>query len=488
MFSRVKSFLFENKNASQTVAKNTIWLSISNFGGRLIKAAIIIYGARALGTAGYGVFSYALTLAGFFTFFVDPGINSILIREGAGANTEERQSFFSAALVIKAIILLAVVFIILLIAPLFSTLPGSISLLPFVALIIVFDSTREVVSSLFRVEEKMQWDAAAFLFANISIVILGFVFLKTSATATSFTKAYALGTAAGALMAIWLARKNLLKIFSKISLRRIVSILNAAWPFAITSALGILFTNTDVLIISWMKNASDVGVYSAAIRILQILYIVPIVIQTSTLPILSRLAKKDQDKFRFVLEKTVSIIFFISIPISFGGAILGKEIMGFVFGPAYAVGGLAFSILMLGVSFDYAAGIMGNSVFAYNHQKTLIISSAIGGLSNVILDLLLIPRFGIAGSAIATIVTQILTNSYLWHAMKKLNRFYILNKMSKIITAGAVMLIITTLFSLLKVNLIINIAISGIIYISIIFILKEPLIREIKDVLNIAKI
>jgi len=92
MWQKIKSFLFKNGTSSQTVAKNTVWLSISNFGGRIIKAAIIIYGARVLGTAGYGVFSYAVTLAGFFTLFVDPGINSVLIREGAKASPEERQS------------------------------------------------------------------------------------------------------------------------------------------------------------------------------------------------------------------------------------------------------------------------------------------------------------------------------------------------------------------------------------------------------------
>ena len=86
MWQKIKSFLFENKTAKQTVAKNTVWLSISNFGGRLFKAAIIIYAARMLGAAGYGVFSYAVTLAGFFTLFVDPGINSVLIREGAKGN------------------------------------------------------------------------------------------------------------------------------------------------------------------------------------------------------------------------------------------------------------------------------------------------------------------------------------------------------------------------------------------------------------------
>ena len=72
MFKKIKQFLFKNSSAKQTVAKNTFWLSVSNFGGRIIKAVIIIYAARVLGTAGYGVFSYALTLASFLTLLLPP--------------------------------------------------------------------------------------------------------------------------------------------------------------------------------------------------------------------------------------------------------------------------------------------------------------------------------------------------------------------------------------------------------------------------------
>ena len=49
------------------------------------------------------------------------------------------------------------------------------------------------------------------------------------------------------------------KIFSRFDPKRVMPILKAAWPFAISGALGLLFTNSDILIISWMKSASDVA-------------------------------------------------------------------------------------------------------------------------------------------------------------------------------------------------------------------------------------
>src|SRR3989344_6534782 len=105
VFKRLKSFLFENTSAKQTIAKNTLWLTVSNFGGRLLKAVVVIYAARVLGTAGWGVFSYAVTLAGFMTLLMDLGINGILVRDTARATDEERRTLFSTTLMMKVFLI-----------------------------------------------------------------------------------------------------------------------------------------------------------------------------------------------------------------------------------------------------------------------------------------------------------------------------------------------------------------------------------------------
>jgi O-antigen/teichoic acid export membrane protein len=203
------------------------------------------------------------------------------------------------------------------------------------------------------------------------------------------------------------------------------------------------------------------------------------------MPLLARLAKHDNAKFRIVLERTLVLIFLFSIPLSLGGIILGTQIMGFVFGSAYAVGGLALSILMLNLSFDYAGSVVATGIFAYDHQKNLIISSAIAGVGNVLFDLILIPHWGMAGSAVATLIAQILGNTYLWYAMKKLNPFSVLPQLGRIIGAGAAMAVVTILLSMAGVNVLVNIVASMAVYATILFLLKEPLLGEIKSMMGI---
>ena len=104
------------------------------------------------------------------------------------------------------------------------------------------------------------------------------------------------------------------------------------------------------------------------------------------------------------------------------------------------------------------AAIFANAIFAYDHQKSLIMCSVIGGLGNVLFDLLLIPHWGATGSAVATLLAQIASNSYLWYTMKKLNRFSILPRIRRIFVAGACMAAVTALLLLAHINIALNIA------------------------------
>ncbi len=475
-------FLFVNTTDGQTVIKNTVWLSISNVCGRLLKALVIIYAVRVLDPSGWGVFSYAVTLAGFFTFFADPGVNIMLIREGSKKDEGYSMRLLSTTFYIKLILIGATVLFVLLIGPLFSTLPGARILLPIVALIIIGDTLREFFSSFIRAKEKMEREAAIFLITNLCIVIFGFVALYYLPTAVSFGWAYALGTTIGALLALWVLRSYIKSLFSEFRAELVGPILRSAWPFAVTGALGLLLTNTDILIISWMRTASDVGIYSAAVRIVQVLYLFPVIIQYSTLPLLSRLATHNSEKFRAMFERIVTVIFSVSIPIAFGGAILGTEIMKTVFGAAYAAGGLSLTLLMLSMLADYPGGVISLAIFAYDHQKTLINASIIGGVANVAFDLLLIPHFGITGSAIATLIAQILNNAYLWYVMKKINYFEVLPRLKKILLAGILMAIVTTLLLITHVSVIINVPASIAVYFIMLKLLHEPLLREARGV------
>src|SRR3989344_3595090 len=103
---RISDFLFKNIALRQTIAKNTFWIFVSQIGGRLIRAGIVIYAARIIGPTEYGVFSYAISLAAIFSIFTDLGLDTAILRQSS-MYPERRDYYFSSGFIFKLFIMLA---------------------------------------------------------------------------------------------------------------------------------------------------------------------------------------------------------------------------------------------------------------------------------------------------------------------------------------------------------------------------------------------
>ncbi len=486
MFTHIKNLLFKNQTNKQTFAKNTFWMAFGNLGGRFIRAAIIIYAARVLGAGGWGLFSYGITLVTFFTIFVDIGIDAIMLRESVKAKGDllRQGQIISTSLFIKLTLLAMGVFVVIFITPLFAVLPGVRRILGLMAAILVFDAMRNFGFSIIRSKEKMEIEAGLYLLTNLAIVAAGIVCLYVRPTVMSFTASYAFGTAIGMLATFYVLKKEAVKAFSHFSKPLVKEILYSAWPFAISGVLGLLLLNTDIIIIGQMRSAEDVGFYSAAVRIVQLLYIFGNIMASSSLPILSRFVKEEQEKIRMAIQSILRFALAFSIPVALFGIIAGGAIIDFVFGKEYSPAVLSFQILLITLAFNSVASILGNVAFVYNRQKYLTVYAAIGGFLNVIFDFILIPRFGINGSAFATLFSSIIADSFLWYITWKIIHFDINPKIGKVLLATAVSSIFLFAFLSSGMHVIIAAPIAGLAYIGILYLLKEPLLKEIKSILR----
>lgn len=485
MWLKIKKFLFHNTTASQTVAKNTFWLSVAHVGGRMLRAIIVIYAARVLGAAEWGVFNYAITLVAFLTIFVDIGISNILTRETAKSrDKEERKRILSTSFVIKCFLVIFGAFIVIFLAPHFTKIEEAKLLFPIVVWILIFDALREFGFAYLRAIERMELEAMLSVAMNTAIVIAGFVFLKIQTDVVSYTYSYALGTGIGLAMTAYTLRDNIKDIRSHFTFSLIKPIIKAAWPFAVSGILGMLTLNTDVVILGWLKSASDLGYYSAGQRVIQILYLLPTIIAISVLPTFARTAKVDDKRFRQIFERIVSVMFMISLPIIIGGIVVGTPLISYLFGSSYAPGSLSFKILLLTLIIDFPVVVLTSAAFAYDRQKSLIIYSAIGGITNVILDLLLIPKFGIEGCAVATVIAQFSANAYLWSIMKKINYFTILPYLKNVIPASILMGAFSYALLRTELHVVGIIAASMPVYFGYLYFTKDRLLLQIRTTLK----
>ncbi len=472
---QIKSALFENKSPTQTVLKNTFWLTFGNITSKLIRAVLIIYAARILGVAGYGVFSYALAIAGFFSIFADVGITPLLTRESA-RNPEERIYYLSTGFFIKLIFILFSTLLILFVAPLIANIKGASELFSIIIFLFAFDTLRDFFFGFTRSIEKMEIEAGVNIATNLAILAFGGAALIFIPSSKTLTIGYTIGSAIGLIILLFILKNHLKKLWQSFRTNLIKPIITEAWPFALAGLLGGIMLNTDMIMLGWFRDAEEVGLYSAAQRIILFLYLLPGFLAVSLFPSFSRLAGKDNEKFRLILEKGIAAALLLAFPIVVGGTILAPQMIGLIYGSSYLLSSSTFMILLFTLFLIFPGIFIGSAIFAYNRQKLFTGFVSLGALGNVILNFLLIPVYGIAGSALATIGSQLLANGFTWGMMKKINNFQTLIHLPKILIATLIMAAATFFLYTLGVNVILNIIFSAAIYFAALKIFREPLL------------
>ena len=487
MLPRLKRLLFQNSNARQTVVKNAFWLSFSQIVSRSVRALIIIYAARLLGTAEYGVFSYALGLAGFFTLFADLGLSAILTRE-ATQKPEQASHYFSTAFWIKVVLLFFTALAIIFISPYFSKVEGAKAILPLVAFLVVFDNIREFSNAFFRAKEKMEYEAFVTLFMNVAIATFGFIVLGYIQTAQAVTASYVASTGLGMLAAIFVLREEFIHIVKHFRLELVRTIFTSAWSIAVIGLLGAFMLNTDILMLGWLTTASDIGLYSAGQRIVQVLYTLPSILASSIFPALSRsIINKDTVRTRNIMERAMTMVFFVALPLATGGIVLGNPIMRIVFGSEYMPGALTFQILMATILFVFPGTLIGNYILGHDRQGEVAKFVGFASLGNIIFNYLFIIPFGIAGAAAATIVVQIFYITFMWRFAKHMEDFHTFKHLKKIGLATLAMGIIAYVMNSAGIHVLITIPVSGLFYLGTLMALKEPVLIEALATLRSAR-
>lgn len=487
MISRLKDLLFTNRSAKQTIVKNVFWLSVGQIGSRLIRAAIIIYAARVLGAAEYGVFSYVLGLAGFFTIFADLGVSPLMTREIAG-HPDKRATYFISAFWIKNILLAITAVLIIFVAPKFSNIEAAIALLPFVALLVLFDNFRDFTFAYFRGIEKMELEAFLIVIMNTAIAASGFIVLNFYQTAGALLFSYIFSVAILSIISIYFVKDFIKGVFKNFDKAIFKQIFNDAWPLAFSGLFGIFMLNIDIVMLGWWRSAEEIGYYSASQRVVQIFYTLPAILASAAFPTIARFIKQNEaDKARVLNEKSITILYFIAIPLAVGGIILASPIIEFIFGKEYLPASASFQILIAALFINFPGAILSNLLMAYNQQRRLINYVIAGSASNVILNALLIPSLGIIGSAIATLISQFAYFAPIWLKMKKLGNFKTLRYLKKIVAAAIIMGIASFVLDKSGLNVILNIVISVGIYFLFLYLLKEKILKEVFELFKKVK-
>lgn len=419
VLKQVHLFLFKNTGLRQTIFKNAFWLFSGQIGGRAIRAIIVIYAARILGTAGFGIASYALSLTAFFLIIADMGISSLLTKHAA-QSPSERERYFATLFILKCLCVGASFVIILVIGPFVGNIPEAVALLPLAGLVLVFDSLREFALAMVRAREKMEYEAALSVITNIATVTLSILFLAIDTTPQSLLLGYATGSGLGLTLALWALRGYLKKTVTHFDTTLVRPLTAQALPLAMTTLLGGTMLTVDMLMLGYFRTATEVGLYSAVQRFVSIAYGLAGIAGVSLFSTFSRLYTTNYKKFKELLTQSFRIMTIGSAAIALVGIVFARLILILMYGEAYADGTTVFRLLIATFFLLAPTEIGIHALLAAGKQKVFLYSAPIGAISNAVLNALFIPYWGITGAALSTLITQVTINFYLWKKIREL--------------------------------------------------------------------
>ncbi len=480
MLLRIKKFLLENNNVRQTILKNTFWLSVGAVGSKIIRAVMVIYAARILGAGDYGIFSYAFGLASIFSIFADLGLSPLLTRELTNHTTPDKKSYVSTIIATKFGLMILSFALVAIFAPLVSKIPEANPLLILVGLLIIIDGVRSFGFAIIRAESRMEKEARLSFGTELITAVLAVLVLVYAPSVKNLIISYLIGSTLGSLAVFFHIRtylKNLVSNFTKSLAKEAIK---SSIPYAMIGIFGGLMVNIDTYFLGYFMNAEAVGLYSAALRPVMMLYLVPTFLTIAIFPTMNKyVSEGNSGALKSLTERGLLSTIALALPIACGGLIMGGTLIHNIFGAEYSGSIGSFKILLLSVILVFPGMILGHVLFSKNSKVAPIKAAGIGAVINIVLDILLIPIIGIEGSAIATLSSQIVMNAILLRETNKLMPLRFFGRIWKLLLASLGMGAIVYALLFAGWNTIIIVLIGALIYVGMLYILREKLLIEV---------
>ncbi len=402
----IRSIFFDNQTLKQTIFKNTFWLIGGAGINKLLKLILMIYAARILGATEYGKFTFALAFVSLFIVFHDFGLPTTVTREFAREKEKERE--FSSVISLSSFLALGVLVLILFFS-LFITLDPQIRKLIFIfALFSLVNGFATIFYAFFQARQRMEYQMWAETLQSILVIGFGLFILFKFPSVENLSYSYLFG---GIIAFIFVLFFFHFKIFPlKISWEKSIwkKFFMMAWPLALAGSFGSIYNYTDSIMMGHWGMITETGWYNAAYRISWTFFVFVGLVSSSFYPVLSEWFKKSKEKLERVWNYELEIMIVLNVLLVAGGIILAPRIIGSLYGAGFSPSILAFQILILGTGISLLYTTLKDMLIVANLQQKFFWAIAGGAIMNVILNLILIPKYSLYGAAIATIATHFL--------------------------------------------------------------------------------
>jgi len=392
---------------SQRIVKNAVFGIGAGLVGGLVYLATVVTIARTVSVVEFGKYSFVLAFAMFFQLVADAGLPRMLIREIA-KDPQALVPLVGAAASLIWVVSVAVCLLVALIVPFlhFGTDVKVAALVMSLATMATFHGAG--YSAVLRAFEDNELNYLGFVLQKF--LLLGFIVvtIKLKMGLVGFVTAHLVSN-----VLLWNFYHIVVsRLYARIPLRIDVplwkSLLIAALPMGGGVMLRQLAFQLDILILTWMTNLTTVGLFSGPYRISMALRTIPQTLSLPLYPLYSRTAHLSPARFEEAYQWSMKFFALISIPLAAFFIAWSKPILRLALGAKFLPALPAMQLLGLGLVPFFLSTLFQYLFAALDEQRRFLTSTCVGSALRIFLLIILIPRFGFAGPAIAFVCAETL--------------------------------------------------------------------------------
>lgn len=391
--------------------------------------------ARSLGAEGYGLYSFALSVLMIISIPIQSGIPILAVREAAIAavknNDTEVTLFWSwSNRLIFSYSLIVVTSICIMVLMdwqwaytqrFYVILMGLLSV-PFIALILMQSA---IVRGLGWIIKGIISDGLFRPLINIFLFVVLLLIVGSDHVSPAHAMfVYTVSAAITLLLSFLIIRASTKNISVSTNASGVVI---SRWraslsTLTIVGGAQLLFGYIDTLMLGFFREDSEVGVYRVAVQFSVVVSFGLTVLNQLLHPYISKLyTNKDFDKLqKLIVSSSLAILGIAAVP-ALLLLIFGEYILDIIYGVEYVAAALALKVLVLGQLINAAIGSVGALLNMTGHEKDSMKGLLVAIAVNVLLDLILIPLYGIEGAAVASATSLAVWNIILkYYVMKRL--------------------------------------------------------------------
>ena len=205
-------------------------------------------------------------------------------------------------------------------------------------------------------------------------------------------------------------------------------ILNDSWPLILSGVVITIYMKIDQVMIKQMLGNSEVGYYAAAVRLCEAWYFLPTIITTSLFPAIVKASKIDLKLYDSRMQKLYDLLAWSAIAIALPCSFFSKEIIQILYKPEFLPAAPVLTIYIWAGIAVFLGVASSRFLITENFTKIEFYRTLVGMVINVFLNLILIPKYGIIGSAFATLISYSTIVIYLFFFSKTRSQAFMMIK------------------------------------------------------------